>query len=732
VAYVRVGIGDIKVKFIKTKIKFKTNSKNTKDYVEFENKEMDEWLEQEVHPVKKNRWMAFIAKYSLIVYVLASCIINFVIETISRHSFVEAFHYFTKSWEVFLYNSFIILVTLTLSYLVRKRIFASMMIGGVWLIGGIANGVILSFRTTPFTGTDLKLITSAAAVSTKYMSIDQIILSAILAVVAIGIFTFIGIRVPKYKGKMRYKRNIIFVIMMFVSVVPITKLCVEARILSTYFGNIVIAYEDYGFPYCFSCTVIAKGIDMPNNYEESIVKNIVNRDGKDSYNSKKIPNIIIVQLESFLDPKLIKGLEFSEDPIPNFRNLQKNFTSGYVTVPVVGAGTVNTEFEVLTGMSLRYFGPGEYPYKTVMTDSVCESVAYNLKSIGYSTHVIHNNVASFYGRNSVFPKLGFDTFTSSEMMNITDYTPIGWAKDAILTTSITDCLNSTEGQDFVYTITVQSHGGYPSEQIIKNQKIKVFGTNDEEKRNSMEYYVNQINEVDQFIGDLVEELSNSEEDTVLVLFGDHLPSLGLKANDLANGSIYQTEYVIWDNMHLKTKDKNIKAFQMASLALDKIGIHVGTLVKFHQKRRGTKHYSSDLNTLQYDMLYGEKYVYGGVSQYEEVDLMMGVKDITISSVTVGSQENLTIKGKNFNSLSKVKVNDEDVDTVYVDENTLTLPGSSIILGDVFEVVQVSDEGEIMRKGTAFRYQVVLNKLLKVPLPFPILDSKPSTVLRKNY
>jgi hypothetical protein len=244
--------------------------------------------------------------------------------------------------------------------------------------------------------------------------------------------------------------------------------------------------------------------------------------------------------------------------------------------------------------------------------------------------------------------------------------------------------------------------------------------------------VNQINEVDLFIGDLVEELSNSDEDTVLVLFGDHLPSLGLKANDLANGSIYQTEYVIWDNMKLKTKDKNIKAFQMASVTLNKVGIHVGTLVKFHQERRGTKNYSSDLNTLQYDMLYGEKYVYGGESQYEEVDLRMGVKDITISSVIVGSQDNVTIKGTNFNSLSKVKVNDEVVDTVYVNENTLTLPESSIVLGDVFEVDQVSDEGDLMRKGIAFRYQVVLNRILKVPLPYPKLDSEPITVLWKNY
>ena len=47
-----------------------------------------------------------------------------------------------------------------------------------------------------------------------------------------------------------------------------------------------------------------------------------------------------------------------------------------LTVPVVGAGTANTEFEVLTGMSSRFFGPGEYPFQTCLKDQTVESVAY--------------------------------------------------------------------------------------------------------------------------------------------------------------------------------------------------------------------------------------------------------------------------------------------------------------------------------------------------------------------
>ena len=44
----------------------------------------------------------------------------------------------------------------------------------------------------------------------------------------------------------------------------------------------------------------------------------------------------------------------------------KEYSSGYYKVPSVGAGTANTEFETITGMSLHYFGPGEYPYKSIL------------------------------------------------------------------------------------------------------------------------------------------------------------------------------------------------------------------------------------------------------------------------------------------------------------------------------------------------------------------------------
>ena len=109
-------------------------------------------------------------------------------------------------------------------------------------------------------------------------------------------------------------------------------------------------------------------------------------------------------------------------------------------------------------------------------------VSYNLAEVGYTNHAIHNHEGTFYQRHVVFSHLGFNTFTSLEYMNDVKFTPNGWAKDDVLTEQVVKALNSTPGQDFVFTISVQAHGRYPQEATEDHQEIKVYGFEDEKKR----------------------------------------------------------------------------------------------------------------------------------------------------------------------------------------------------------------------------------------------------------
>ena len=492
-------------------------------------------------------------------------------------------------------------------YLFKHRILARTIVGCFWFILGCVNGFLLLNRVTPFTGPDLKLINDAMRILNKYLSPGLVVAVLVGLGVLLLFFIWMFRKGWKFQGKMRYWLNIPLIVAGVAVFALTSKLAIDNRLLSTYFGNIAYAYQDYGYPYCLAVTIFDTGINEPNGYSKALMEDIVNSEGEIKETKKKNTdvNILFLQLETFIDPTEVNFLSFSEDPIPNFRKLSEEYSSGYYKVPAVGAGTANTEFESITGMSLHYFGAGEYPYKTILKETTCESAAYDLKKLGYSTHAIHNNEANFYGRRTVFSRLGFDTFTSEEYMpDISDTTPMGWVKDHILTDEIFKAMESTEGPDYVYTISVQGHGDYPTEPVLSDPEIKVTGAESEEKNNAWEYYVNQLHEMDQFVKELTDRLSELDERVVLVMYGDHLPTMDLKVEDMKNRYLFQTKYVMWSNFDMKKKDKNIAAYQMAAEVFNRLGIHEGTVFNYHQTRKGSRNYQLDLQALQYDILYG--------------------------------------------------------------------------------------------------------------------------------
>ena len=648
--------------------------------------------------IRKVLCLKYLNMFSVPLQFLAVFVGYFFIEAISRHSIWEAMDFLTERPLVFLYNTFLIFTTTLLVYLFRRRVFWRVILTIFWMGLGIINGVLLSTRVTPFTGPDLHMITDAFEIADRYLPPFFFWVVVVLAVVAVLALILLFIKGPRYKGKLRYKVNIPLILAGILAFAGTTKLALEKRVLSNYFGNIAFAYEDYGYPYCLATTIFNTGISCPRDYSEKAVEKIIESEDSLPETGDSRPNILFLQLESFFDPTLVNYLNVSEDPIPNFRKLMEEYSSGYYKVPSVGAGTANTEFESITGMSMHYFGPGEYPYKGILEEETCESAAYVLKDLGYGTHAIHNNEANFYGRRRVFANLGFDTFTSSEYMSEQDDTnPNDWIRDRNLTKYILQAMESTEGPDYVYTISVQGHGDYPEEPVLEDPKITVSGSSTEAQDNKWEYYCNQIYEMDQFIGELVNALSQLDEDVVLVMYGDHLPTMDLTVTDMKNRYLFQTQYVIWDNMGLKKQDKNLAAYQMAAEVMDRVGIHEGNVFRFHQARKNTQNYQVDLEMLQYDILYGEQYVYGGKSPYEKTAMRLGVVDTQFDSIEKISEGRYYIRGANFTQSSYLEINGELVEATFIDENTL------LVLTDL---LQDGDEVDIATRSNSSTHRVL--------------------------
>ncbi len=638
--------------------------------------------------------------------VIAAVILNLVVEILSRHSPVDAVvHLFTKPLS-FLCNTLIILLTLTISLFFKRRVFVMSAVSALWLLLGIANAVILIFRTTPLNPVDFQIMQTAIQVVNYYLDAIHFILIALLLATVAGASILLWRKAPKFRP------NLTKTMPMFLAVLVVTYLANSIAVKTTAadggFTNLVDAYDRYGFAFCFAQGIFNEGIDEPEDYSPELVGSVTDAlsANPDTPQNRQLPNVIFVQLESFFDPQTLIGVAFNQNPIPTYTALRSAYPSGELIVPTVGAGTVNTEFEVLTGMSLKFFGTGEYPYKTILKEAACESVARDLKKLGYSTTAMHNNDGLFYQRYEIFPQLGFDRYISVEYMKDVAYNPIGWPRDAVLTDEITAVLGQTAVRDFVYAISVQGHGKYETDPALQEGDFAVYGIDDPEQRAQMEYYAGQLAQTDAFIDDLVNALNASAEPYVLVLFGDHLPTLEqVNVDRLATHDLYKTEYVVCSNIGLSLEEEPLTAYQLSAKILEALGYPGSPMMCLHRSplAENADTYLNAMHVLQYDLLYGERYAVGG-NPIKASEMQMGLFKATVNSAEWDEEtEILTVTGQNFTPFAKITVNGEVYATEFVSATEIFAEDVSVERNDEISVSFAGDDLVVLSETESIVY-----------------------------
>lgn len=647
---------------------------------------------------------------------LLALLLNFINECLSRHSFIKGIIYFGSHPLAFLFNSFMIFFTLSIAMLFKKRVFATFFISALWFGLGVTNFVIRSSRKSPFAASDFRNLTEGLKVIQKYYTVPQIVILCLVIAALVACIIFIAIRTPKVKQKINYLLSALVIAVSFGMIMIINYVSNATGLIPRQFGNLVRAYDTYGFGYMFSCSLFRNGVSKPKDYSPGKVNDVVdsvdNNDKNNNDNDKDDidkPNIIFLQLESFFDATNVKGLEFSEDPIPNMRKLYEKFPGGYLSVPSFGAGTANTEFETMTGMNLDDFGPGEYPYKTVLQSTACESICYYLSNYGYTATALHDNTGGFYDRNRVFSRLGFNSFVSIEYIEKYEMNPIGWVKDKCLTDEIVGILDSTSTPDYIYTISVQGHGDYPENTDGLDLPVKVTKNNVTGNPNGFEYYVNQTHEMDAFVAELIDALSKRNEKTILVIYGDHLPTFDITDDDLKNGDIYQTQYVVWNNYNLQIENKDLQAYQLSAYLMKNLGMKGGVISKLHmshfdkEDKEDKEEYLSNLKLLEYDILYGNCQAYEGVNPYKITNMKMGYKPIKVLNGE-NAYSHIVIRGRNFTEFSQVEINGTVHKTIYNGPDELLVDGYTLKDGDQIAVLQISNSDETLSRTNIFTYK----------------------------
>lgn len=610
---------------------------------------------------------------------VVSVLLNLILEILGRHSVLNALKFAVIHPIMFIYNSLIILFTLSFCLTVKKRLAALFLIIAVWLGLGITNCILIGYRSSPLSAIDFTIVKSVIGLFDIYLKIWQMILIGVSIVTALVFVIYLMIKSPK--SKTHHLKSALCCTFFGLSVFFVNFFAVKIDAVDYSSLELADAYQNYGFVYCFSRSLMSQGIERPSDYSNDALDALKDSLENDTSTAPpdtvsdipedeemtELPNIIFVQLESFFDLRRVTDIETSEEVTPNFNKLSSGI-SGHLKMENVGGGTANSEFEVLTGMNLDHFGFGEYPYTTILGSRPCESIAYSLKAIGYSTHAIHNHTATFYNRNTVYANLGFDSFTPAEMMNDLTYNPLGWERDEVMTEEILSALDSSDGVDFVFAVTVQCHGKYPEElpdaqdsypdyelEYDPQEHITVSGCNDEKKLAQFTYYANQLRETDNFIGELITRLEERGEPCVVVFYGDHLPALGLCEDEVEFG-LFNTDYAVWTNTDFFEGDEkeDFESYMLSAYILQKCNIDGGDISKLHQNELLTNtDRDDDLKLLEYAQLYDPD----KVPVYKTVDMRFGTRELSVTDYTRDGNT-IYISGRGFtqNCLVEISAN----------------------------------------------------------------------------
>ncbi len=616
----------------------------------------------------------FLNKYPAFCCTLLSFFINTIIESLARGSVLAGFEHLVSYPLYFLYNVVLILLTYCLAFLCNRRFFSLIFVTVLWLAAGITNSVLMYFRNTPFIAADFFIAKAAFDIMDVYLSKFQIV--SIVGIFVLFLAGLVILFIKERQKEVNYKKVLASIIIAFIISALPTNFILKEKYQNPD-STISEDAEKFGFVCCFVNSIFNSGINKPEDYADNEIATILKTITNDKSPRIK-PNIILIQLESFIDPYLLDGVTLNADPIPNFRKMKDEGTSGILNVPVFGGGTANTEFEVLTGMSLKFFGIGEYPYETILQEKAIESACYDLKEIGYTAHAIHNHTGIFYDRDVIYKNLGFDTFTPIEYMNNIKKNEIGWARSGVFTEYIFDALNYTEDKDFIFTVTSQAHGRYPKRHNTKGIKVTSTGSLSNTKA-ELEYYVNEIHNEDKWLGELLEKLSEFKEPVMVIAYGDHMPSLEMSQEVIDAQNIYKTEYAIWTNYQSEQKDHELYTYTLLAYALDLAEIHTGIFTQLHQYHmKNGLVYEDILQKFQYDMINGEHYLFNQADElpYKPSDMKFGTKEIIITDLIKNSKTTAVI-GENFTKSSVVYVNGESVNTKFINPQKLTASSKDI-------------------------------------------------------
>ena len=482
-----------------------------------------------------------------------------------------------------------------------RRRFALILNSLFYLIFFTVHRTKVIYRNAPFRVSDLALSFEALKMSQNSYKPDST--SIIIFIVSLFILIFLSRFFKSEKLRVRDRLMgilsiIISSLRLFNFVYSKDKIYNSLPLNGNVF-NLIDHFNSKGFNYTFLFNLKKSFVRPPEGYDK---KEMEKRDrvdhGEDisviKYNPR--PNIIWIMGEAFTDLSQDEHFSFApgNDPNENFKKLQKNSVMhGRIVTPSFGGGTGDTEFDALTGALTIDCAPDEsFAFNAIKRD--VSSLPRLFNTIGYKTMAFHPGFAWFYGRQDVYPKLGFQDNFFLENIDQPEMKG-GYVSERqfseIFRNRFLEALENSDEPIFSYGLDIQNHGPYFYDKYGKNLPYQCTVSLSEEAANNFGSYFLGIKDMDIMLGEVYDMIMSLDEPTIMVFYGDHLPGLGsdpsafdeiginLSHDDLEKEiEFYSTPYVILANEsgraflnreNIELQDGNaVSANYLASMVLD--------------------------------------------------------------------------------------------------------------------------------------------------------------------
>lgn len=433
-----------------------------------------------------------------------------------------------------------------------------------FMLFGLANYYVISFRAAPIRPWDIYSLRTAASVADNYNYKIELKTLWVLVIFAVLLFVESRIRL-RHSGIWKWRALLIGLPLVllcgYVGMVQNDRFVARFGLYDKFFTPTVVN-KRCGNAVAFWMAMEYMNIEKPVDYSVERMEELL-QGAEEAEPANHSPNIIVIMNEAFSDLSVLGEMTTNRDYMPFIHSLQtgaENTITGTLHVSVLGGNTANSEFEFLTGSTMAFLPQGSVAYQQYVQNKM-PSIASYLKEQGYETVALHPYNATGWDRNRVYPLLGFDRFLS--LKDFGGATKIRkYVSDASCYDKIIELYEEKEAGEplFVFNVTMQNHGGYTEDFENFTPEISVEGIT----AKSLPMYLSLLEQSDEAFRELIAYFEAEEEETMVVFFGDHQPTTYVSNPILRNNGVdpeelseeenlakYEVPYVIWSNFDIK-------------------------------------------------------------------------------------------------------------------------------------------------------------------------------------